>query len=54
MKRVENMPFDSTDCSLPMVWAEKNQVVADAFIVLTDNETYSGRMHPVEVSTLWY
>jgi hypothetical protein len=44
------MPFDGTDCSLPMQWAMKEKVAADAFIVLTDNETYSGRMHPVEVS----
>lgn len=33
--------FDRTDCSLPMVWAMKNKVEVDAFVVYTDSETNS-------------
>jgi hypothetical protein len=49
IRRTDGMDFQGTDCSLPMVWATQNKVTADAFIVLTDNETYSGSMHPVQV-----
>ena len=35
-----------TDCSLPMVWADANKIQADAFIILTDNETNYGAVHP--------
>ena len=43
---IAGLPFGSTDCSLPMVWATQNKVKADVFIVYTDNETYAGKMHP--------
>lgn len=39
--------FTVTDCSLPMRWALQNDVRVDAFIVLTDNETWAGEIHPV-------
>lgn len=35
-----------TDCSLPMLWAQKAGVAVDVFIVFTDNETYAGEIHP--------
>ena len=35
-----------TDCSLPMLWAMKEKINVDAFILLTDNETWAGYMHP--------
>ncbi len=31
-----------------MQWARKQKVQADAFVVLTDNETWSGSQHPKE------
>jgi 60 kDa SS-A/Ro ribonucleoprotein len=40
------LPFGSTDCALPMIWATKNKVEADVFIVYTDNETWAGEIHP--------
>jgi 60 kDa SS-A/Ro ribonucleoprotein len=46
---VDNMnglPFGGTDCALPMVWAKKEKIAADAFIVLTDNETWAGSIQP--------
>lgn len=46
--RAMHMPFGGTDCSLPMLWALENNREFDAFIVYTDNETWAGRMHPVE------
>lgn len=44
----KNMPFDSTDCSLPMIYAIENDLKIDAFVVYTDNETWAGTSHPVE------
>jgi 60 kDa SS-A/Ro ribonucleoprotein len=40
--------FGSTDCSAPIVWARQNRVDVDTFAVITDNETYAGRVHPHE------
>jgi 60 kDa SS-A/Ro ribonucleoprotein len=37
-----------TDCSLPMTWAQKNDVEADVFVVYTDSETYAGNPHPAQ------
>lgn len=37
-----------TDCSLPMLWAIENEVKADGFVIITDNETWAGVMHPVQ------
>ena len=43
-----DLPFGGTDCALPMLDALEQGIEADAFIVLTDNETWAGRMHPSE------
>lgn len=48
IKKVSRMAFGSTDCAIPMQWARKQKVQADAFVVLTDNETWSGSQHPKE------
>ena len=48
LKAVENLPFGGTDCSLPMIWAQKNRIEVDTFIVYTDNETWAGKMHPFQ------
>jgi 60 kDa SS-A/Ro ribonucleoprotein len=45
LKLVE-MPFSSTDCSLPMVRALENREQVDAFVIYTDSETYMGKIHP--------
>lgn len=37
-----------TDCALPMQYALAHKIPADVFIVITDNETYAGRIHPME------
>jgi 60 kDa SS-A/Ro ribonucleoprotein len=42
-------PFGSTDCSLPMVFAKEQKMSGvDKFVVITDNETYAGRVQPVQ------
>ncbi len=46
IKKIEGLPFNSTDCSLPMVYAKSKNMDIDMFAVYTDNETYAGRVHP--------
>jgi 60 kDa SS-A/Ro ribonucleoprotein len=48
VKSMSNLPFSGTDCALPMVWALEQNLAFDAFIVYTDNETYFGKIHPVQ------
>lgn len=42
----ESLPFSSTDCSLPMIWAIQEKAPVDVFVVYTDSETFAGRIHP--------
>lgn len=44
--KATDVPFGSTDCSLPMRRAIDENLDVDVFIVMTDNETYAGAMHP--------
>lgn len=46
IRAVSDLPFGGTDCSLPMVWAERAGAEFDTFVVLTDNETWAGPVHP--------
>jgi 60 kDa SS-A/Ro ribonucleoprotein len=48
LKTVDGLPFGSTDCSLPMTWAEEQKLPVESFAVYTDNETYAGRIQPSE------
>jgi 60 kDa SS-A/Ro ribonucleoprotein len=47
MKKTQLSSFGGTDCALPMVWAAKNNVKADVFVVYTDSETWAGKVQPV-------
>jgi 60 kDa SS-A/Ro ribonucleoprotein len=40
--------FGGTDCALPMVYASQHSLDVDVFVVLTDNETHSGSIHPFQ------
>jgi 60 kDa SS-A/Ro ribonucleoprotein len=31
-----------------MIWARKNKIDVDTFVVYTDNETWAGDVHPVQ------
>lgn len=44
-ERMRQQRFGGTDCSLPMVYALKNKVAVDTFVIYTDNETWMGA-HP--------
>lgn len=46
---MSRMPFQGTDCSLPMKYALEAGLKVDVFVVMTDNETYSGSVHPTEM-----
>jgi 60 kDa SS-A/Ro ribonucleoprotein len=48
LKVVDGLPFGSTDCSLPMIWAQQRKLPIDTFVVYTDNETWAGNVHPFQ------
>ena len=53
VEATSDLPFGGTDCALPMLDALEQGIEADAFVVLTDNETWAGRMHPSEALRLY-
>uniref|UniRef100_A0A915DLA6 TROVE domain-containing protein n=1 Tax=Ditylenchus dipsaci TaxID=166011 RepID=A0A915DLA6_9BILA len=48
VRYTDGLPFGSTDCAQPMIWALENQKEFDVFIVFTDCETWCGEKHPFE------
>lgn len=48
MKYTERLPMGATDCALPMLYALEKGLEVDTFVVMTDNETWAGRIHPHE------
>lgn len=46
MKKISNINFGGTNCSLPMITANKKKWDIDTFVVYTDNETWAGNSHP--------
>lgn len=46
IKAVSDLPFKGTDCALPMIWALENKIPVEVFVVMTDNETWAGQIHP--------
>ncbi len=53
IRAVSGLSFGGTDCSLPMIHALKQGLEVDTFVVYTDNETYSGAMHPHQALALY-
>jgi 60 kDa SS-A/Ro ribonucleoprotein len=45
---VDRIPMGRTDCAQPMIYALKNKIPAEVFVVYTDSETWCGRVHPVQ------
>lgn len=41
-----NLPFDRTDCAVPMLDAIKRDLKVQKFIIYTDSETWVGDIHP--------
>ena len=48
VKRISDLPFEGTDCALPMVWAREHKLDVSAFITYTDSETWAGNIHPAQ------
>lgn len=46
IRAVSNLPMGSTDCALPMLYALRKGLQIDTFVIYTDNETWSGAIHP--------
>lgn len=46
LKTVAALPWSGTDCALPMVHALRAGLKVDTFVVLTDNDTWHGSIHP--------
>jgi 60 kDa SS-A/Ro ribonucleoprotein len=44
--KVRALPMGGTDCALPMLWALKQKLPVDVFVVYTDSETWAGQIHP--------
>ena len=47
-RKVSGLTFGGTDASLPMTWALENKIQVDTFVVLTDSETWAGKIQPVQ------
>jgi len=48
MSKTRNHNFGSTDCALPMLYASANNIMVDTFVVITDSETWAGKIKPVD------
>ena len=46
VRKTQALPFGGTDCALPMLDALNRGIPVDCFVVLTDSETWAGRIHP--------
>ena len=47
-KKVSAINGGGTDAALPMIWALQNKIQVDTFVVLTDSETWAGKIQPVQ------
>lgn len=47
IQKMSGLPFSRTDCAQPMLWAAKEKIAIDHFVVYTDNETWAGNVKPV-------
>lgn len=48
MKVVEGKISGGTDLSVPARWLSTERIGVDGVVTLTDNETWAGRLHPVQ------
>jgi 60 kDa SS-A/Ro ribonucleoprotein len=46
LRETERLRSSGTDCAQPLLWARQHRIAADAVVVLTDNETWRGSIHP--------
>lgn len=48
LRTTRGLTFGRTDCAQPMIYAQQEGLGVDAFIVITDNETWAGGSHPAQ------
>jgi 60 kDa SS-A/Ro ribonucleoprotein len=48
VSKISGLPMGGTDCARPMLYALEKGLEVDTFIVMTDNETWAGGIHPHE------
>lgn len=48
VKSISGLDFGGTDCSLPMLYATKHNLVVDVFQIYTDSETWAGHIQPFQ------
>lgn len=48
VRETSRLGFGATDCALPITWALAHKKVYDAFVVMTDNETWAGNVQPMD------
>ncbi|QNO12537.1 Ro-like RNA binding protein [Streptomyces phage MulchMansion] len=48
MRNVQRHNWGGTDCSLPMRWALARGIEVDTFVIITDNDTWAGEIHPFQ------
>lgn len=46
LMRTTAVNFGATDCSVPALWATENKYPIDCIVIITDNETWAGSIHP--------
>ena len=46
INKISSLAFGRTDCALPMLYCKHEKVDVDAIVIYTDNETWSGSIHP--------
>lgn len=48
LEKMRGLPFGATDCAQPMLYALRHKIPVDVFVVMTDNETWCGGVHPLK------
>lgn len=48
IQMTSNLNFGATDCAIPMLYASDKKLIIDVFVVLTDSETWIGKIHPAQ------
>lgn len=47
-REMASLAMGGTDCALPMIYAQEQGLPVDVFVILTDNETWAGDIHPCQ------
>jgi 60 kDa SS-A/Ro ribonucleoprotein len=48
IRTVSDLPFGGTDCALPMLYAQAQEKEVDAFVIMTDAESWAGEVHAAQ------